>query len=134
MDIVIQDTKAIMLESMNTLFVKWYGVTPLLMLTWFSDRLLLFITPVQVEGWAKLGITLLVGTIVILYTLRQKQRSERHDEEKHRQELAQAKMDRWIEQYNSALDKKIIKPEVTMSEFIQQIEKIEALIASTKTR
>ena len=133
MDIAIQHTKTIMIESLNTLFVKWWGVTPLLALTWFGDKLVLFITPVQVEGWVKLAITFVIGVIAIWYTLRKKRQSERHDEEKHRQELAQDKMNGWIEQFEKARHLNVIDDTVTLADFIKQIEKIEAENASQNT-
>ena len=117
---------------LNTIFIKWPGFTPLLLLTWFSDKLLLFITPTEIEGWAKLAIILGTGSIALFYTLRSKRRTERHDEEKHRQELAQDKMDAWIAQYKKALDAGIIKPETSLSDFIKQLETIEATASKTR--
>lgn len=132
MEMVLQNTKTVMLESLNTIFIKWWGVTPLMMLTWFSDRILLFLTPKDVEGWSKLAFTFLVGGIAVLYTLRQKQRSEKHDEEKHRQELAQDKMNAWIEQWDKARKAGIINEQTTLAEFIKQLDLIEAANASQK--
>lgn len=131
------------LDFINTVFIKFWGVPPLLLLTWFGDQLLLFITPGDIEPWLKMATTIGIGGILLLYTLRKKKREERHDEEKHRQELerqrqemAQDKMDAWISQYHNALSAGIIKPETTLAAFIKQLETIEAasLTKSHKTR
>ncbi len=114
-----------LLDYLNTLFLKWWGVTPLLFLTWVGDKLFLFITPSDFEGWIKPIITLLTGAILLFYTLRKKKRSERYEEEKHRQELSQDKMDAWIAQYGKALEAGIIKKETTLADFIKQLELIE---------
>lgn len=133
MDLAISKHNNTLVESfLNTIFFKWPGVTPLLLLTWFSDHILLLIVPKDIEGWVKLAITVGIGSIALFYTLRKKQQAERHDEEKHRQELAQDKMDGWISQYKKSLDAGIIRPETTLAEFIKQLETIEAANLANK--
>lgn len=117
MDIAIQHTKTIMIESLNTLFVKWWGVTPLLALTWFGDKLFLFITPVQVEGWVKLAITFVVGIIAVWYTLRKKRQSERHNEERHKQKMFEEEMEDCRKLWLSMLDAKKIPDTMTIIDF-----------------
>lgn len=117
MDIAIHHTKTIMIESLNTLFVKWWGVTPLLALTWFGDKLFLFITPVQVEGWVKLAITFVVGIIAVWYTLRKKRQSERHNEERHKQKMFEEEMEDCRKLWLSMLDAKKIPDTMTIIDF-----------------
>ena len=106
-----------MIESLNTLFVKWWGVTPLLALTWFGDKLFLFITPVQVEGWVKLAITFVVGIIAVWYTLRKKRQSERHNEERHKQKMFEEEMEDCRKLWLSMLDAKKIPDTMTIIDF-----------------
>lgn len=125
MEIVFHDTKTFTLEFLNTLFVKFWGAPPLIALTIFGNKILLFLAPGDIDGWAKLAVTATAGVMTLIYMRSNSSRKARHEEEKHRQDLAQDKMDGWIVQYKKALDAKIIKEETTLDEFIKQLQAIE---------
>lgn len=116
----------LIVEFLNTFFIKFWGTTPLIALTLFGNKLLLFLAPGDVDGWVKLAVTSGAGLLTLIYMRSSSRRKARHEEEKHRQDLAQDKMDGWLAQYRKALDAGIIKPETTLADFIKQLETIEA--------
>ena len=131
MEIVFHDTKTFTLEFLNNFFIKFWAAPPLVALTIFGNKILLFLTPGDVDGWVKLAVTASAGITTLIYMRSSSKRKARHEEEKHRQDLAQDKMDGWIVQYKKALDAKIIKEETTLADFIKQLEAIEM---ANKTR
>ena len=121
MDIVIENTKANLLNALQLIFIKWWKVGTGLLATWFTalfgDNVLLFITPSGAKEWVALVSTVIVSMLTIVYFQRKKRVEIRHMNELHEQKMFEEEMEDCRKLWMSMMEAKRIPDTMTIIDF-----------------